>query len=147
MKLQVNRDSKELEIEATLKGRPEGRTSQRFENMNKMSGEMSERRGGFPSVLQHCIPLKPEECGGPLVDLDGTCLGINVSRAGRIKTYAIPASDLQDLMGELNPADFAPKAVKVDAAEILELKGLVDDLETDLSKLRSRLESLEAATR
>ena len=38
---------------------------------------MSERKDGFPMVLQHDTVLRPNECGGPLVDLQGKVVAIN----------------------------------------------------------------------
>ena len=31
------------------------------------------------------------DCGGPLVDLDGAAVGLNIARAGRTESYALPA--------------------------------------------------------
>jgi len=36
--------------------------------------------------------LEPDECGGALVDLNGKAVGINIARAGRVSTYALPSS-------------------------------------------------------
>lgn len=57
-----------------------------------MSTSMSRRRWGFASGLQHDCAIRPKDCGGPLVDLEGRVLGINIARAGRIKSYAIPSA-------------------------------------------------------
>ena len=35
--------------------------------------------------------LQPWLCGGPLVNLDGEAIGLNIARAGRVTTYALPA--------------------------------------------------------
>jgi len=69
--------------------------------MNEMSGPLSERLSGFPLALQHDMPISPAVCGGPLLDLQGRCLGVNVSRAGRVKTLAIPASDIRKLLASV----------------------------------------------
>ena len=39
-----------------------------------------------------------QQCGGPVVDLNGNVIGINIARAGRIKTYTIPAADILALL-------------------------------------------------
>lgn len=57
-----------------------------------MSGETSDRRTGFERVLQHDIPLTANELGGPLVNLRGEVVGINIARVDRVTTYALPAS-------------------------------------------------------
>src|SRR5262249_53128260 len=56
--------------------------------------ELSGRRRGFPTVLQHDTVLRPSDCGGPLVGLDGNVIGVNIARAGRTARYAIPAEDV-----------------------------------------------------
>ena len=96
------RGDEELTFTAKLGARSVGGGgSARARRMNEMSGPLSERDSGFPEALQHDIPLLPSDCGGPLMDLDGRCIGINVSRAGRVKTYAIPASDIRAMLSEL----------------------------------------------
>ena len=67
----------------------------------KFGNALSNRRGGFPTILQHDTVLKPADCGGPLVDLDGKCVGLNIARAGRTETYAIPSEDLLAMLPDL----------------------------------------------
>jgi S1-C subfamily serine protease len=71
---------------------------ERFKFMNRMSGPLSVRKSGYPEALQHDMPILPLQCGGPLLNLDGECLGINISRAGRVKTLAIPADVIEELL-------------------------------------------------
>jgi serine protease Do len=61
-------------------------------------GRLSENRSGYPSVLQTDLPIEPQECGSPVIGLDGRAMGINIARAGRIKTYAIPARTVRTLL-------------------------------------------------
>jgi serine protease Do len=58
-------------------------------------GPFSDRREGFPSVLPHDTAVLPQQCGGPLVDMDGKVVGVNIARALRVTTYAIPAEVVQ----------------------------------------------------
>ncbi len=67
-------------------------------------GELSEVRSGFQRVLQHDTVLEPEDCGGPLVDLEGRVVGVNIARAGRIETLAIPAREVQALIAQMTAA-------------------------------------------
>ena len=57
----------------------------------QMSGETSDRRNDFPEVIQHAIPLTPNSMGSPLLNLRGETIGINIARADRVTSYAIPA--------------------------------------------------------
>ena len=63
-----------------------------------MGSVLSNRRGGFPKILQHDTVIKPADCGGPLVDLDGKVVGINIARAGRSESYAIPSEAVRELL-------------------------------------------------
>ena len=54
--------------------------------------------------LQHDSVLKPNECGGPLVNLEGQVLGINIARAGRTESYAIPSEAIRPLLEKLKAA-------------------------------------------
>ncbi len=62
-----------------------------FNRNQMMSGKTSDRRNGFPEVIQHAIPLAPNAMGSPLLNLRGDVVGINIARADRVTTYALPA--------------------------------------------------------
>lgn len=66
-----------------------------------MSGDFSKRRSGFPRVIQHDILASAQTMGGPLLDLDGKCLGMNIARANRTENYAIPLEELQEIAAGL----------------------------------------------
>jgi serine protease Do len=74
-----------------------------------MGSFLSNRRSGFPFILQHDTVLKQTDCGGPLVDLDGKVVGINIARAGRVESYAIPAQAVRELLPDLLSGKLAPK--------------------------------------
>ncbi|MEX2118089.1 MAG: serine protease [Pirellulales bacterium] len=65
------------------------------------SNPRSLRREGFPIVFAHDGCLRPEQCGGPVVDLAGRVVGLNIARADTTRTLAIPADVLQTLIAEL----------------------------------------------
>ena len=150
IKLSILRGDEELEIEVTLGERKMSNNTPRFRRMNEMSGDLSERIDGFPMALQHDIPLEPSECGGPLLDLNGRCVGINVSRAGRVKTFAIPASDLRELLAEVTADALAglPKARKATPAprdrERQELLDALDDLQERIKEIEERVRKFPA---
>lgn len=58
----------------------------------EVNGSISARATGFRDVIQHDTVLAPCDCGGPLIDVDGNAVGMNIARAGRICSYALPAS-------------------------------------------------------
>ncbi|MEM6260421.1 MAG: PDZ domain-containing protein [Planctomycetota bacterium] len=81
----------------------------RAERMNRMGSSLSERRRGFELVLQHDAEIKPEYCGGPLVNLKGEVMGINIARAGRISSYTLPSSLIRQKLATLKSGKLAPK--------------------------------------
>lgn len=81
----------------------------RGERMNRMGSTLSERRRGFEQVLQHDAEIRPEYCGGPLVNLKGEVVGINIARAGRISSYALPSSLIRQKLAVLKSGKLAPK--------------------------------------
>ena len=62
----------------------------RSDFQNSLGGKLSVRRFGFPLAFQHDTVLRPSDCGGPVVDLDGRVVGFNIARAGRTESYALP---------------------------------------------------------
>ena len=61
-------------------------------------GPFSGRRFGFGTVIAHDAVIDPSDCGGPVIDLAGNFVGINVSRAMRTTTYTVPAKAVQQLV-------------------------------------------------
>jgi serine protease Do len=104
--LKIKRGDEDKDIEATL-GR---RDPKLFLNPQELMGvaKLSSRRGGFPIILQHDSGLKAEDCGGPLVDLDGYAVGINIARAGRTETYALPSESIEPLLKDLKADKLKP---------------------------------------
>ena len=88
--LVVGRKDKQLELEAIL-----GRSPGRLPQDNWGGGPFSDRRWGFAAVIPHDLAIAPTDCGGPLVDIDGRCLGVNIARALRVASYALPPSVVQ----------------------------------------------------
>jgi serine protease Do len=97
IKLLVQRDNESVELLATL-AQPRTPPAPQDE---WGGGPFSGRRSGFPVVLPHDTPLHPKDCGGPLVDTDGRAVGINIARALRVTTYALPASVVRQTVSEL----------------------------------------------
>ncbi|MEM7626955.1 MAG: trypsin-like peptidase domain-containing protein [Planctomycetota bacterium] len=69
--------------------------------MNTMGNDVSRRRDGFPSVFQHDATIDPSQCGGPVLNLDGRAVGINIARGGRIEAYALPVDVVLETLAEL----------------------------------------------
>jgi serine protease Do len=100
VKMTYRRKGEETTVDVRLAARGEMFTDQMNRN-DQMSGEYSPRRSGFPRVMQHDILGSKSVVGGPLLDLDGRCIGMNIARANRAESFAIPVEDLKELAGRL----------------------------------------------
>ena len=94
--LVVGRKDQQLELEATL-----GRSPGRLPQDNWGGGPFSDRRWGFATVIPHDLAIAPTDCGGPLVDIDGHCPGVNIARALRVASYALPSSLVQETVEKI----------------------------------------------
>jgi serine protease Do len=106
--LKIKRGGEVKEVTATLGRRPRELRFNRGEFQNRMGSALSKRRGGFPKILQHDTVIRPADCGGPVVDLDGKAVGINIARAGRTESYAIPSEDVLALLADLKSGRLPP---------------------------------------
>jgi serine protease Do len=95
-------------IRAKLRIRADDAPPGSLDHQNRMGGNISDRRTGFPLVLQHDSVLDPSHCGGPLVDLDGDVVGINIARAGRVASLSLPAGLVVGLLDDLKSGKLAP---------------------------------------
>lgn len=59
------------------------------------------RADDFPTVFEHDAPALARECGGPVVGLDGTALGVTIARVGPHGCMAIPGDRVQKLLPDL----------------------------------------------
>ncbi len=66
-----------------------------------LSGDISNRRTGFQEIIQHDSPLPPKAMGGPLFNLEGRAIGINIARYDRVATFALPSALVQTLINKL----------------------------------------------
>lgn len=113
LELELQRGDQKVIVTATLTGQvKEMSRESRSQYQNNLGSTLSQRRFGFPVALQHDTVLKPQDCGGPLVDLDGRVIGINIARAGRTESYAIPTKSVLPLMYKLMSGEQAPEATE-----------------------------------
>ena len=97
--IQVKRGESLLSFRVTL-----GHRSVAFQMLDRnarMSGPVSKRKDNFPMVIQHDVSLPPTAMGGPVLNLDGKALGINVARVDRVTTYALPAKFVRGIFKKL----------------------------------------------
>ena len=116
---------------------------------NNLGGpKLSKRNKGFPAALQHDTALPPYQCGGPLIDLDGRLVGINIAHADRVSSLALPTSVILPLLEDLKSGKLRPKPTSTD--DQLALKTRAEELRqivgTWTEKLTHIQESLQAST-
>ena len=92
-----NRFEAEVQLRVPKAGQL-GRRAGAERRLARMLGEVSQRAAGFDQVLEHDTVLPPWLCGGPLVNLDGKAIGLNIARAGRVTSYALSASLVRHLV-------------------------------------------------
>ncbi|MFK7850694.1 MAG: S1C family serine protease [Akkermansiaceae bacterium] len=98
-KIKVMREKEELEFEVTLSAR--NRIFLKKSRNDMMSGDFSLRRSGFPRVLQHDVLANSDTMGGPVLNFDGKVIGMNIARANRAETFAIPVEELRSIVEEM----------------------------------------------
>jgi serine protease Do len=91
LKLRFRRGDDELDADVRLM----------VPRVNRLAGDLSQRAEGFAQAIEHDTVLQPWLCGGPLVNLDGKAIGLNIARAGRVSTYALPAKLVREIFEQL----------------------------------------------
>ncbi|GAA5128687.1 PDZ domain-containing protein [Luteolibacter yonseiensis] len=71
---------------------------QRLQVMERMGGALSQVRGSFTHALQTDMRPKPNQIGGPVVDLEGRVLGITLARADRTRSFVMPAAAVDAML-------------------------------------------------
>jgi len=112
VKVRYRRGAEEAEAEVELKRASEfpAFENHRLRTMETMGGRLNLVRTGFPLAVQTDIKLKADQCGGPVVDLDGKVVGISVARADRTHSLFIPSAEIVNLL-KLDPT--SPELVEV----------------------------------
>ena len=134
--LKIRREAKELEIDAKMGSDIEPDRQNRLDRMNLLAGPLSQRRSNFPAVLQHDTYLFPNECGGPVVSLDGRVIGINIARGGRVESYALPATETFEIFLQLRAGNLGP------SPEYL-ARLSVSEIDKKMAALSGKLETAE----
>ncbi len=83
--------------------------------------EVSRRCTGFGEVIQHDAVVPAQNVGSPLVDSRGRVVGMNIARADRMKTYALPsrvvAPAVERMLGRIRAGDVPTDADPSDGLE------------------------------
>ncbi len=140
--LTIKRGDKEMVIPLRLSdSRKQNPMFDRSNSQNSMGSTLSRRRLDFPQAFQHDSQLSAKDCGGPIVDLSGQVVGINIARAGRVKTLALPADIVVPIVEQLKSGKFSP--VIVNKVRISEVEAELKEISKKSSVLPKQQRSLE----
>lgn len=98
VRLTINREGTTLDLIAKIQ---DFGVMQETANDLKVNGPRSSRLSGFEQAVQHDTVLDPDQCGGPVLDTSGRAVGLNIARAGRVVSYALPASLVKSQLASL----------------------------------------------
>jgi len=161
--MKLSRRGKELEVQVELRGRPEfpQLPQARLNVMRSMGGPISVVGTGFPTVIQTDMQLKPNQCGGPVVDLKGNVIGMTISRTDRTRSFILPASSVAAILGkEATSPDLAqvprrgnqalamgqphprPQAVPMNPGSADRLRRHLEEMQTLLERMDREMEEV-----
>ena len=112
VKLRVQRDEEQFDAEVQLGLPGAGQVGRGFypqQRLDRLGGEVSRRAQGFELAIEHDTVLPPWLCGGPLVDLEGKAIGLNIARAGRVTTYALSSKLVKQVFERLKSMPRTPR--------------------------------------
>ena len=113
IQIKLEREGEPLTKRVRLASR--SRVMANFAGDDYANGGVSIRTDNYAEVLQHDLPLNPIDMGGPLFDLEGRAIGINIARVDRITTFALPVESFRATLDAWLEADrHPPAAVKVE---------------------------------
>ena len=99
--LEVARGKAVLHLEATLAKRGPNSGGNAGPSRGNTTTAISDISTGFGSVLAHDGIVWPEQCGGPIVNLDGQAVGLNIARFDRTATHALSADTVMDAVDKI----------------------------------------------
>ncbi len=139
--LSVIRNGQQRKVKLALANRDKvSSENMRSNQQNRMGTRLSGRRKNFPLAFQHDTALQANECGGPIVNIEGDVVGVNVARAGRVASLAIPAHQILEIIEQLGSGAYSPeivnaKRIRAVDREINESKDFAEQLSVQIENL------------
>lgn len=114
--LQVQNNDGKRAVDVLLGNRPEMQqfSGDRLRLMERMGGPISEVRDSFSRAIQTDMRPKPNQIGGPVVDLEGNVLGITMARADRTRSFVMPSAAVIELLKKPTAEPLVAKAERED---------------------------------
>jgi serine protease Do len=98
--LELARGEARITVQATLAKRPNVGGAKASSRGNTATA-ISDVSTGFGTVIAHDGIVWPEQCGGPIVNLDGQAVGFNIARFDRTATHALSVQTLMDSVDKI----------------------------------------------
>lgn len=89
LEVKVKRGGKDVSLQVRLASRT--KILANWDGEDFANGGISIRTDNFAEVIQHDLPLNPLDMGGPLMNLQGEAIGLNIARVDRVTTFALPS--------------------------------------------------------
>jgi S1-C subfamily serine protease len=99
---------------------------------------LSSNATGYPNAVQSDLTIDSNDCGSPVVDVDGHVVAINIARSERVSTYMIPGKVVQALLSNLESGKFTL------AKDADTLNGELHEYEAAILKAQEALKAAEA---
>lgn len=77
-----------------------------FDPTAQMGSTLSRNASGYPKALQTDLALQAEDVGGPVINVEGAVIGMNIARAERVSTFMIPGDVLNSLLADVKNGRF-----------------------------------------
>ena len=93
-----------VEVDVTLSSRAEYQRAiggGGIDPTAQMGTDLSNRPANFPNALQNDLGINADQCGGPVVDIDGNVVGLNIARSGRVSTLMLSGKIMKGLLSEV----------------------------------------------
>jgi len=143
VRLVVKREKGDREMEVMLASRAQNAPARGEDPRNMMAGQLSRTRRGFPDALQHDMVLEPNEIGGPIVNLDGKVVGMNIARSGRIECFAVPSKAMKNLLQKAGEGKFYHPELDALREERKGAEVALERLKKDLEEINKRIRDAE----
>ena len=110
--VQILRDKEKKSLELSLGNRAQaaeqtGFDLRQLDQTAQMGSSLSKNASGYPNAVQSDLALQAEDAGGPVIDVKGNIVGLNIARAERVSTYLIPGKIVNALLLDVQTGKFA----------------------------------------
>ena len=155
VKCTIFRQDKEETFSLTLAAKSSENQMMMRQNevMERMGGEISKVRDGFPAIIQSDMVLNPEECGAPVFDIDGRAVGLVIARSGRVRSYVISSSKIEEMLATSGVEPSLAKVRQPERPPVLARnravlprlnRGQMDNMRSRMQEMRKFMRQLDA---